>query len=253
MWEWFINFLTAVLAGIEGFVGDWGLAVIVLTIIIRLLLTPLMTHSTKSTARMQVMQPKLQEIQNRYADDPERQAEELRKAYAEMKFNPLGGCLPLFLQMPVFFGLFSVVKNVPADACFYNILPSISVSVAQVVETSGIIAAAPYIFFDVLFAVLTFVPMALTTRNQDSAQRSSSLMMGGVMSIMMLWFGWASCPAAVLLYYVTSSIWQVIQQQVITKGVMEKAKAEAEAEAAHRPVEVDVVRREKKPRPHKKG
>ena len=253
MWEWFINILTAVLAGIESFVGDWGLAVIVLTLIIRLLLTPLMTHSTKSTARMQVMQPKLQEIQNRYADDPERQAEELRKVYADMKFNPLGGCLPLFLQMPVFFGLFSVVRNVPADACFYNILPSISVSVAQVVETSGIVAAAPYIFFDILFAVLTFVPMALTTRTQDSAQRSSSLMMGGVMSLMMLWFGWASCPAAVLLYYVTSSLWQVVQQQVITKGVMEKAKAEAEAEAASRPIEVDVVRKEKKPRPHKKN
>ena len=253
MWEWFINILTAVLAGIESFVGDWGLAVIVLTLIIRLLLTPLMTHSTKSTARMQVMQPKLQEIQNRYADDPERQAEELRKVYADMKFNPLGGCLPLFLQMPVFFGLFSVVRNVPADACFYNILPSISVSVAQVVETSGIVAAAPYIFFDILFAVLTFVPMALTTRTQDASQRSSSLMMGGVMSLMMLWFGWASCPAAVLLYYVTSSLWQVVQQQVITKGVMEKAKAEAEAEAASRPIEVDVVRKEKKPRPHKKN
>lgn len=253
MWEWFINILTAVLAGIESFVGDWGLAVIVLTLIIRLLLTPLMTHSTKSTARMQVMQPKLQEIQNRYADDPERQAEELRKVYADMKFNPLGGCLPLFLQMPVFFGLFSVVRNVPADACFYNILPSISVSVAQVVESSGIVAAAPYIFFDILFAVLTFVPMALTTRTQDASQRSSSLMMGGVMSLMMLWFGWASCPAAVLLYYVTSSLWQVVQQQVITKGVMEKAKAEAEAEAASRPIEVDVVRKEKKPRPHKKN
>ena len=253
MWDWFINFLTWVLASIQGLVGDWGLAVIILTVIIRLLLTPLMAHSTKSTARMQVMQPKLQEIQNRYADDPERQAEELRKVYADMKFNPLGGCLPLFLQMPVFFGLFSVVRNVPADACFYNILPSISVSVAQVVETSGIVAAAPYIFFDILFAVLTFVPMALTTRTQDASQRSSSLMMGGVMSLMMLWFGWASCPAAVLLYYVTSSLWQVVQQQVITKGVMEKAKAEAEAEAASRPIEVDVVRKEKKPRPHKKN
>ena len=59
MWEWFISFLTSVLAGIEGFVGDWGLAVIILTFIIRLLLTPLMNHSTRSTARMQVMQPKI--------------------------------------------------------------------------------------------------------------------------------------------------------------------------------------------------
>ena len=253
MWEWFINLLTSILAGIEGFVGDWGLAVIVLTLIIRLILTPLMTHSTKSTARMQVMQPKLKEIQDRYADDPTRQAEELRKVYADMKFNPLSGCLPLILQMPIFFGLFSVVRNVPADASFFNILPSISLSVAQVVETSGIVSAIPYVAFDVLFGVLTFVPMMLTARTQPAEQRSQSYMMGGVMAILMLWFGWASCPAAVLLYYVTSSLWQVIQQQLITKRVIEKAKADAAAEAANKPVEVDVVRREKKPRPHKKA
>lgn len=252
MWEWFIGFLTTVLAGIEGFVGDWGLAVIVLTIIVRLILTPLMAHSTKSTARMQVMQPKLQEIQERYADDPERQAEELRKVYADMKFNPLGGCLPIFLQMPIFFGLFSVVREVPADACFYGILPSISQSVQQVLEASGWVAAAPYIIFDLLFGVLTFIPMVMNVANQDSAQRSQTMLMGGVMALMMLWFGWG-VPSAVLLYYVTSSLWQVVQQQVITKRVMEKAKAEAEAEASNKPIEVDVVRREKKPRQHKKS
>lgn len=252
MWDWFINFLTAVLAGIEGFVGDWGLAVIILTVIIRLILTPLMAHSTKSTARMQVMQPKLQEIQERYADNPERQAEEMRKIYADMKFNPLGGCLPIFLQMPVFFGLFTVARQVPADASFFGILPSISLSVSQVIEASGWVAAAPYILFDVLFGVLTFVPMVINVSTQAEAQRSQTMTMGAVMAIMMLFFGW-SVPAAVLLYYVTSSLWQVIQQKVITQRVMEKAKAEAEAEAAGRPIEVDVVRKEKKARPHKKG
>ena len=252
MWDWFINFLAQVLAGIEGFVGDWGLAVIILTVIIRLLLTPLMAHSTKSTARMQVMQPKLQEIQDRYADDPERQAEELRKVYAEMKFNPLGGCLPIFLQMPVFFGLFTVARQVPVDASFFGILPSIAQSAATVLEASGFQAALPYILFDILFGVLTFVPMVMNVSTQNEAQRSQTMILCGVMALMMLWFGW-SVPAAVLLYYVTSSLWQVIQQKVITQRVMEKAKAEAEAEAANRPVEVDVVRKEKKPRPHKKG
>lgn len=252
MWDWFINFLTAVLAGIEGFVGDWGLAVIILTVIIRLILTPLMAHSTKSTARMQVMQPKLQEIQERYADNPERQAEEMRKIYADMKFNPLGGCLPIFLQMPVFFGLFTVARQVPADASFFGILPSISLSVSQVIEASGWVAAAPYILFDVLFGVLTFVPMVINVSTQAEAQRSQTMTMGAVMAVMMLFFGW-SVPAAVLLYYVTSSLWQVIQQKVITQRVMEKAKAEAEAEAAGRPIEVDVVRKEKKARPHKRG
>ena len=252
MWEWFINFLTWVLAGIEGFVGDWGLAVIILTVIVRLILTPLMAHSTRSTARMQVMQPKLQAIQERYADDPARQAEELRKAYADMKFNPLGGCLPLLLQMPIFFGLFSVVQAVPADACFYNILPSIATSCATMVQSGDWLAAAPYIVFDVLFGVLTFVPMALNTSMQDSAQRTQTMTMGAIMALMMLMFGW-NVPAAVLIYYVTSSLWQVVQQRLITVRVMEKAKAEAEAEAANKPVEVDVVRREKKPRPHKKS
>ncbi|MBM6676018.1 membrane protein insertase YidC [Olsenella uli] len=252
MWEWFINFLTWVLAGIEGFVGDWGLAVIILTVIVRLILTPLMAHSTRSTARMQVMQPKLQAIQERYADDPARQAEELRKAYADMKFNPLGGCLPLLLQMPIFFGLFSVVQAVPADACFYNILPSIATSCATMVQSGDWLAAAPYIVFDVLFGVLTFVPMVLNTSMQDSAQRTQTMTMGAIMALMMLMFGW-NVPAAVLIYYVTSSLWQVVQQRLITVRVMEKAKAEAEAEAANKPVEVDVVRREKKPRPHKKS
>lgn len=254
MWEWFIDFLTQVLAGIEGVVGDWGLAVIILTVIIRLLLTPLMAHSTKSTARMQVMQPKLQEIQERYADDPERQAEELRKMYAEMKFNPLGGCLPIFLQMPVFFGLFTVAREVPADACFFSILPSIAQSAQSVLDASGIQAAIPYILFDVLFGVLTFIPMIMNVSTQSEAQKSQTMIMGGVMALMMLWFGWG-VPAAVLLYYVTSSLWQVVQQKVITQRVMEKAKAEAEAEAeaANRPVEVDVVRKEKKARPHKKN
>lgn len=252
MWEWFISFLTSVLSGIEGFVGDWGLAVIILTIIIRLILTPLMAHSTKSTARMQVMQPKLKEIQERYADDPNRQSEELRKVYAEMKFNPLGGCLPLFLQMPVFFGLFSVARDVPSDASFFGILPSISVSASQVFSSGDFAAAAPYLILVALFGVLTFIPMVLNVSMQDSSQRSQTLTMGAVMAVMMLVFGWG-VPAAVVLYYVTSALWQVVQQKFITQRVIEKAKADAEAEAAHKPVEVDVVRREKKPRPHKKS
>ena len=252
MWDWYINFLTNVLAGIQGLVGDWGLAVIVLTIIIRLLLTPLMAHSTKSTARMQVMQPKLKEIQERYADDPERQAEELRKVYSQMNFNPLSGCLPILLQMPVFFGLFSAVRQVPDDASFFGILPSIADSASGVLSASGLQAALPYIILDVLFGVLTFIPMVLNASSQPEEQRSQSLIMGGVMALMMLWIGW-SINSAALLYYVTSSLWQVVQQRVITQRVMAKAKAEAEAEAATQPVEVNVVRKEKKKRPHKKG
>ena len=191
MWEWFIGFLTQVLAGIAGFCGDWGLAIILLTFIIRILLTPLTIKSTRSSAQMQVLQPRMMEIQERYADDPVRQQEELRKIYSEHKFNPLGGCLPLFLQMPVFFALFTVLKNVPSGAHFYNILPALDGSCAGVLASGGIGAAWVYILLDVLFGALTFLPMYLNTRNSAAGQQQSqTLVMGVVMAGMMMWFGW---------------------------------------------------------------
>ncbi|WP_321973602.1 YidC/Oxa1 family membrane protein insertase [Paratractidigestivibacter sp.] len=252
MWDWFINFLYAALQGIQGFVGDWGLSVICLTIVVRLILMPLQTKSVKSTAGMQVMQPRIQEIQEKYADDPQRLQEETMKIYSEMNVNPLMGCLPMLLQMPIFFALFTVIKMVPEGSCFFSILPSISDSVSGVLAASGFVPALPYIIMDVLFGVLTFVPMMMNSQTMDPSQRQQQMIMGAVMSIMMLWFGW-TCPAAVLLYYVTSSLWQVVQQQLVTKKVIAKAKADAEERAKNAPLEVNVTRREKKPRQHKKS
>ena len=252
MWDWFVSFLTNVLAFLANAVGDWGLAVIILTFIIRILIMPLMTKSTASTARMQVLQPKLMEIQERYADDPERQMQEMRKFQAENDFNPLGGCLPMLLQMPVFFALFTVARNVPADASFLNIMPSISMSVSEAVKAYGFPGASVYLLFDIGFGVMTLAQMLINVKNVPEEQRQQNIIMGVMMGAMMIWFGW-SVPAAVLLYYVTSAIWQVIQQQVVTKRVTEKAKAEAEAKLANQPAEINVVRKERKPRPKKKG
>ena len=252
MWDWFVQFLTQVLAGIEGFTGDWGLAVIILTFIIRLLITPLMTKSSASTARMQVLQPRMLEIQERYADDPERQMAEMRKFQAEHNFNPLGGCLPMLLQMPVFFALFTVARNVPSNASFLNIMPSISMSVSEAIKQFGIGGAWIYIVFDIGFGVMTLAQMIVNLKNVPEEQRQQNLMMGIMMGAMMIWFGW-SVPAAVLLYYVTSTLWQVIQQQLVTKRVIAKVTAETEAKMANQPKEIVVERRDRKPRPKKKG
>ena len=253
MWDWFNELLTQILAGIQSLVGDWGLAIIILTFIVRLLLTPLMIKSSVSNARMQLMQPKIKQIQDRYQDDPERMNEELRKIYSEEGFNPLGGCLPVLLQMPIFFALFAVFREkVPDDACFYNILPSLKLSASEMFAAGDIMAALPYIIFVLLFGVLTFLPMMLNLKNQAEETRQQSLIMGVVMSLMMLWFGWG-VPAAVLLYYVTSNLWQTVQQKFITQRVIDAEKAKKEAIEAMKPVEVDVVRREKKKRPRKKS
>ncbi|MDJ1122800.1 YidC/Oxa1 family membrane protein insertase [Olsenella sp. YH-ols2217] len=253
MWEWFIGLLSTILGWIADFCGDWGLAIMILTIIIRLCLTPLQNKSLKSSAQMQVLQPKMQEIQQLYADDPMRQQQELQKIYSEHKFNPFGGCLPVIIQMPVFFALFSVLRDhLPADACFYGIFPSLADSVSNVLATSGFAGAWVYILFDILFGVFTLIPMLLNMRNQAQGQTPQTLIMGVIMAGMMMWFGW-SVPVGVLLYYNASSLWGIVQQVFITNRMMEKYKKEEEAKVANGPIQVNVVRKEQKPRPKKKS
>ena len=111
MWDWIVNILFELLKLIQTFAVDWGLSIIILVVIIRLLLTPLMLKSTKSTARMQVLQPKMLEIQERYADDPQRQAEEMQKFYQEEGFNPMSGCLWSFLPFPILIALYSIIRQ----------------------------------------------------------------------------------------------------------------------------------------------
>ncbi len=258
MWDWIVQILFQALELIQRFAGDWGLSIIILVVIIRLLLTPMMLKSIKSTARMQVLQPKLLEIQERYADDPQRQAEEMQKFYSENKFNPFGGCLPLLIQMPILIALFNLLRDLGhyfPDAAekgfsFFSILPNLVTSPAQAFA-DGFGAALPYLIALILFGVLTFIPQMYMTRNQTGAQVQSTKMMMVVMTVMMLVMGWGM-PAGVLLYYDVSSAWQVIQQIFVTQKVIEKAKAEEEARMVDAPIEVDVVRREHKKRPHKK-
>lgn len=258
MWDWIVQILLQILRFIQGFASDWGLSIIILTVIVRLILTPLLLKSTKSTARMQVLQPKLMEIQQKYADDPQRQSEEMQKFYSEYKFNPLGGCLPLLIQMPILLALFTLLRNLPGYIgesgvvfSFYNIMPDLTTTPGAQ-WANGIATALPYLISLILFGILTVIPSLYQSHNQTGQQASSMRTMALVMGIMMLWLGW-NLPAGVLLYYDVSSLWQVAQQIFVTRRVMEKAKAEEEERLAHAPIEVDVVRREHKARPRKKN
>ena len=214
-----------------------------------------MIKSSKSTARMQVLTPKIQEIQERYADDPQRQSQEMQKFYAENKFSPFGGCLPLLIQMPILCALFTLLQHLGdyfdgETFSFYGILPNLQTSVAATLP-QGFGVAAPYVVALLLFAVLTLVPQLYMSRNQTGAQAQTMKTTAIIMSFFMLFIGW-SLPAGVLLYYDVSSAWQVVQQIFVTQKVIDKAKAEEEERMANAPIEVNVVRREHKQRPHKK-
>ena len=237
---------------------DWGLAIILFTIVFRLLLMPLMLGQTRSSFQMQKVQPLLKEIQAKYSDDPVRMNEETQRLYAEAKFNPLASCVPMLIQMPIFIALFQVLRNIqdwlPAyegTFRFYNIIPSLTATPSEVME-NGIAAFVPYGILIIIFVGATFLPMLLQQRdNQDSQQRNQMYMMSIIMGVMMLFVSWSS-PAGVLLFWGVSGIIATITQQVYMRHLKNKAAAEENAQIEIKPVKVEVERKTKKKRPTKK-
>lgn len=224
------KFLFDILQLLFGVVHDYGFAIILLTVAIRVLLLPLTIKQTKSMYELQRIQPKIKELQEKYKNNQEKLQEETLKFYQENKVNPFGGCLPMLLQMPVFFALFRMLGTAgetpglfpqhiqtlsdsaaAAASRFWVILPDITLSAGQVYKGDGLASAIPYIIFVLLFGASTLVPQLL----QPGAQAQQK-QMSYMMSAMMLFFGW-SVSAGVVLYWVTQGLLGVIQQLIQTK------------------------------------
>ncbi len=109
IWSSFVGFLEEVLLWFSLLTGSLGLGIILFTIVARLLILPLTLSSIRSSRRMQELQPKFKELQRHYGKDPQRLNEETMKLYKEHKVNPVGGCLPMLLQLPIFFGVYQAV------------------------------------------------------------------------------------------------------------------------------------------------
>ena len=258
MWEVFKNWIFDVVQFFFNICGDWGLAIIIITIIFRLLLMPLMHSQTKSNYATQKIQPQITAIQENFADDPVRMQEEIQKLYAETKFNPMAGCLPMLLQMPIFIALFQVLQEMGervADSstyCFYWLVPDLVLTPNQALS-EGFGTFVPYLILLAIFAGATFLPSFITSmKAKDSPSRTTTLVTAVIMTIMMVFIGWGT-PAGVLLFWGTSSLLGIAQQQ-ISQAILkhQDEKAEAEEVVVEKPVEVNVVRKKKKPRPKKK-
>ena len=254
MWDVFKDWIFDVIQFFYTVCGDWGLAIIVVTVIFRVLISPLMHKQTKSTYGMQKVQPLIQELQTKYGDDPQRLNQEMQKLYAEVKFNPIAGCLPMLLQMPIFIALFQVLNEMGSRTHgttyeFYNLVPSLVTTPSQAFA-DGIGAFIPYVILMIIFAGATFLPMVLQQANNNSAQRKQMIIMAAVMSLFMLWISWNS-PAGVLLFWGASSLLGIAQQRISLR-IMKRRDAEQEEVIEVKPIEVDVTRKTKKPRPKKK-
>ena len=257
MWDIFKDWIFDIIQFFYNFCHDWGLAIIIVTIIFRIIVAPLMHKQAKSNYAMQKVQPKIQALKDRFPDDPTRQSQEMQKIYAELKFNPLAGCLPMLLQMPIFIALFQVLREMgdrigEGTYSFYNLVPNLVTTPSQAFG-EGFGTFVPYLILMIIFAGATFLPMVLQQlKTENTQQKNQTLMMGAIMSLMMLWISWGS-PAGVLLFWGASSLIGIGQNQLtLARCRAADRRKEEEEVLVVKPIEVNVTRKEKKKRPKKK-
>lgn len=258
MWEAILQLIFNILDFLFNIFKDWGLAIIVMTVIFRILVSPLMHKQAKSNYKMQKIQPKMNLLKEKYANDNVRMQQEMQKLYAEMGFNPLAGCLPMLLQMPIFIAMFQVLRDVDkyigassVNISFYNIVPDLIKTPSQAFS-NGIIEFIPYLVLVIIFAGATFFPMIQQQlTNKDNPQGKQTIIMAIVMSVMMVFVAWGS-PAGVLLFWGVSSLIGIAQNQfTISRCKKEDKIHEKEEELKSHKYEVNVERKQKKSRPKK--
>ena len=163
MWDAFKDWIFSCIQFFSNFVGDWGLAIIIITVIFRLIVAPIMHKQIKSSFQMQKIQPLIKEVQTKFSNDPVRMNEEMQKLYAETKFNPLAGCLPMLLQMPIFLAMFQTLRELGGrqtgtSYTFYGMVPDLTLTPSEMFS-HGIAAFFPYLVLMLVFALATFLPM----------------------------------------------------------------------------------------------
>jgi len=176
--------------------GSYGLAIILLTLAIRIILAPLTFSQSKSMEAMKALQPEMQELQERYKDKPEEYQRKVMELYQKHKVNPLGGCLPMLVQLPFLWALFAVLREFDFGTGFLW-LTSLS-------------APDPLYILPVLSAVTTYLQMVMTSA--DAFQKT-------MMFIMPAFIGYISInfPAGLVIYWVVSNIFSMAQQYIIAQ------------------------------------
>ncbi|NMB20646.1 MAG: membrane protein insertase YidC, partial [Firmicutes bacterium] len=176
------------------------LGIILTTIFVRLLLFPLTLSQNKSMVAMRKIQPELQEIQKKYANDKEEQQKQTMELYQKHKINPLGGCLPMLVQLPILWAFFRVLQNIPAD------------ETAMFLGFWALSEPDPFYIFPILAAATTFLQSKLSATGDMSQQKSMLI----VMPIMIGMFS-LRLPSGLVLYWIVGNVFSIGQQLWINK------------------------------------
>ncbi len=189
---------------IHSFVGNWGWAIILLTILIKLAFYKLSETSYKSMAHMRKVQPRLQSIKEQYGNDRQKLNEAMMRLYKEEKINPLGGCLPILVQIPVFIAL------------YWTLLESVEMRQAPfMLWINDLSTADPYFVLPILMGASMLIQHRLNPTPMDPIQARVMMVLPIVFTFFFLWF-----PAGLVLYWVVNNILSITQQWYITRMVV---------------------------------
>lgn len=191
--------LRTVLNFFYGFVGNYGVAIILLTVIIKLLFWPLTQKSYSSMKEMQKLQPEMQRIREKYKKDKERLNQEIMQLYKTKRVNPLGGCLPMIVQIPVFFALYRVLMLDIAlrHAPFMFWLTDLSVK-------------DPYYISPLIMGATMFIQQKMTPSSMDPKQAKMFMLMPVIFTFMFLNF-----PSGLVIYWLVNNLLTILQQYLI--------------------------------------
>ena len=188
---------------INSFVGNWGWSIIILTIVIKAAFFRLSAASYRSMAKMRKVAPKMQTIKERFGDDRQKMSQEMMKLYKTEKVNPMGGCLPILVQMPVFIALYWVL------------LESVEIRHAPfILWLNDLSVKDPYFILPLLMGVSMFIQQKLNPTPPDPMQAKVMQWLPVIFTFMFLWF-----PAGLVLYWVVNNTLSIVQQYIITRQI----------------------------------
>ncbi|EIK51618.1 membrane protein insertase [Stutzerimonas stutzeri TS44] len=195
------------LGNIHALLGNWGWSIIVLTIIIKLAFFPLSAASYKSMARMRAVSPKMQALKEQHGDDRQKLSQAMMELYKKEKINPLGGCLPIIVQMPVFLALYWVL------------LESVEMRQAPwMFWITDLSIKDPFFILPIIMGVTMFIQQQLNPTPPDPMQAKVMKLLPIIFTFFFLWF-----PAGLVLYWVVNNVLSIAQQWYITRQI-EQAK-----------------------------
>ena len=229
-WGWFFFFTRPIFWLLDVFghsVGNMGIAILLLTIVVRLLFFPLANTQFKSMSRMKRLQPEVERIKERFADDKMRQQQEMMELYKREKANPLSGCLPIFIQIPVFFSLYKVllVTIEMRHAPFFGWIRDLSApDPTSLLNLFGLLPYNPHVVLPAFLAFLSIgiwpIVMGATQWLQTKMNPApSDPVQAKMFSLMPIIFTFmlATFPAGLVIYWTWSNMLSMIQQYVIMK------------------------------------